>query len=309
MTHYSTLNVKSDATPEEIKASYRRLAMKYHPDKNNGNKESEEKFKALQEAYSTLSDPNKRRAYDYSLNAQKSSFNNHHEYSSHNFRNSDFDENFDFYEQFHSSPFEDIFKNFNQTRRQQSTKTNQKSQDIKKTISVSLKFWEAVFGCVKRIKIPARILPGNLQANIQIPEGISDGDQLLVTIKNQSFYISINVKEDKNFTRKNLDIYTKFDVPLTTAMLGGSIIFPHWSKEVEITIPPEISDGQVMRLKNMGIKRKDLIGDMYIIVNITTPKRLTKRQKELMEEFKKLEKTKESTSYKNLQKLWESVKN
>lgn len=303
MTYYKTLNVSENASPEEIKTSFRKLAMKYHPDKNPGDKSAEENFKKINEAYMTLSDPHKRKEYDNSRifnNSQNSAYtwkNQNQRHASHS-RNNPFE-----------NPFsDDIFEEMFRQYQHQSHSSFTRKTSPTPTISLSLKFWEAAFGCTKKIKIPAKVLPGGVYANISIEPGIEDGTRLQVTIKNKIFYVKINVKEDKLFKREGLHLYTTFDIPLTTSILGGTIIFPHWNKELEITIPPETSQGQTFRLKQMGLSKNGITGDLYISANIVTPQRLTKRQKELMEEFQKLEKQKESNSYKNIQKLWQNNK-
>ena len=307
MTYYKTLNVSETASQDEIKSSFRKLAMKYHPDKNPGDKSAEENFKKINEAYMTLSDPIKRKDYDNSRRFNNSN-NSSSSYSWRNQRNNSqakynpFDNPFG-----EEDIFEEMFKQYHRQSNQSSSSNTRKSSAIP-TVSLSLKFWEAAFGGTKKIKIPAKVLPGGVFANIAIEPGIEDGTRLQVTIKNKIFYINITVKEDKLFKREGLHLYTNFDVPLTTSILGGSVIFPHWNKELEITIPPETSQGKTFRLKQMGLSKNGVTGDLYIAVNIVPPQRLTKKQKELMEEFQKLEKQKESTSYKNLKKLWESCR-
>ena len=288
MDYYKVLGLTKEASIEDIKKAYRKLAMKHHPDRNKGDKISEDEFKKINEAYATLSDSTKRREYD-----AKSSFNGFHTHNGANssgFRHTHFaDENVDDFMRdfFNRGSFSDIFgSHFN-----------------RKIYSVTLNFWEAIFGTKKQFQIRD---DNNNVANVmvQFPPGLDDGNEIEVHLEGgNKIYLNIRIIPDKNFTRDNLDLYTTIDIPLSKAMLGGTIKFPHWEKDFEINIPAGTQQGQLLRLSNAGIKKNIFSGDLYLKCNIVLPKKLTKKQKEILEEYAKTEK--ENTSFfDNLKSSW-----
>lgn len=288
MDYYKVLGLTKEASIEDIKKAYRKLAMKHHPDRNKGDKDSEDEFKKINEAYATLSDTTKRKEYD-----MRSSFNGFHSHTnshSSGFRNSHFsEENVDDFMRdfFNRDSFSDIFgAHFN-----------------RKVYAVTLNFWEAIFGTKKQFQIRDE---NNNVANVivQFPPGLDDGNEIEVHLEGGSkIYLNIRIIPDKNFTRDNLDLYTTIDIPLSKALLGGTIKFPHWEKDFEINVPAGTQQGQLLRLSNAGIKKDIFSGDLYLKCNIVLPKKLTKKQKEILEEYAKTEK--ENTSFfDNLKASW-----
>lgn len=284
MDYYKILNVDKNASEDEIKKSYRKLAMKHHPDRNPDNKKSEEEFKKIGEAYSILSDPIKRENYDNGgLNNQKNFYNQE---DIADFMRSAFGGKNNF-----GSFFDEQF-----THR----------THVHKTYGVSLSFWEAIFGVNKKVEII------NSQGvrktfNIALPKGLENGVTLEVSMANEApFHVYITVDEDPNFTRDNLDLYTSIDLNLSKAILGGTIKFPHWEHDYEVTIPPGIQNGQTLRLSNAGIKKDMFVGDLYLKCNIVVPKKLNKKQKELIEAFSKTE-DENTTFFDNLKQSWNNI--
>lgn len=296
MTHYDTLNLKPDASESEIKNSFRKLAAKYHPDKNAGNKQSEEKFKQINEAYQVLSDKEGKRMYDAALKRGSQGFNgtyggspfdgmgannaNMDDFIKNTFKTYRSNNNYDTSKNRGFGGFEDLF-NF------------AKNQNTAPTINLNLTFWEAALGCKKLVYIPESILPGNIKTNIKIEPATDDGTILSVKVKGVEFEVNVRVKNDSNnFTREKLNLYTSVDVPFTTALLGGKITFPHWTKDVEVTIPESSKNGTTLRLKQLGINKAGEQGHLFLKINIIMPEKLTKRQKELLQEFNEIESTK-----------------
>jgi curved DNA-binding protein len=279
MNHYDTLGVKQTATDKEIKNAYRKLAMKHHPDRNPGAKSSDEEFKKINEAYSVLSDSQKKKDYDFSLQygAQSSNF-NHSSDNMNDFVNS-------FFKQ--GSPFEDIFGRF-----------SQKTQ----TLIVNLDFWEGCFGAKKTIEF--MLSQQKMTVAIDFPPNTNTGDIFQVQAGSTLINLQVNVAGHPQFTRENLDLYTTIEIPMTTALLGGSISFVHWEKTVEINIPAGIQPHQSIRLANMGIKKDIFSGDLFLKCNVVLPKKLTKRQKELLQEFAQLEEKHKKTFGDNLKDIW-----
>lgn len=286
MNYYEVLEISPDASAEEIKKSYRKLAMKYHPDRNDGNKTAEEKFKKLNEAYSVLSDPGKKQDYDFSL---KNGFNSR-----------EFNSNHEDINEFFSHSFEEIFKNFG---------FQSGFQNRVQTLTVNLEFWEAALGCEKTYEFYLNTKQGKKRAKVDVKfePATNPGDIIPVHIEGHVIHLQVNVLDDLSFERDNLDIYTMLEVPLTTGVLGGKIIFPHWTKDLEINVPAGVENGTKIRLANMGIKKNIYVGDLYLVVKLVTPKKLTKKQKELLTEFDSLENKKDNHLNQSLKNLWSSI--
>lgn len=289
MNYYEILELDTNASAEDIKKSYRKLAMKYHPDRNDGNKNAEEKFKRINEAYITLSDPAKKQEYDFSL---KNGFNQtgFNQQPPHN----------DMHEFFNHS-FEEMFRNFGFQHGFQ--------QNRIQTLVVTLNFWEAALGCEKTYEFNLNTKNGKkrAKADVKFEPATNPGDIIPIHIENHVLHLQVNVLDDLSFERDNLDIYTMVEVPFTTGVLGGTIIFPHWTKDLEINVPAGVENGTKIRLANMGVKKNIHVGDLYLVVKLITPKKLTKKQKELLTEFDKLENKKENTFNQSLKNLWNSI--
>jgi curved DNA-binding protein len=287
MNYYEILEVSPNASAEDIKKSYRKLAMKYHPDRNHGNKNAEEKFKKINEAYNILSDPVKRQEYDFSL---KNGF-NYNQFTSH--------ESNDMHD-FFSRSFEEIFRNFG---------FQNNFQPRIKILPINLEFWEAALGCKKTYEFSLNTKNGTKHAKVDITfePATNSGDIILVEVESHVVHLQVNVLDDPLFERNNLDIYTILEVPFSTGVLGGKVIFPHWTKDLEINIPAGIENGTKIRLANMGIKKNIYIGDLYLVVKLITPKNLTKKQKELLSEFNSIENKKENSFNQSLKNLWNSI--
>lgn len=290
MNHYQVLGLTNNATDEEIKKAYRKLAMKHHPDRNAGKKSSEEEFKKINEAYSILSDPYKRSEYDYTLKGRPT-FNQSHS-SSHN--NADFDDMVkNIFKR--GSPFEDIF--------------GQQAKSGPSVMQVQLDFWEGVFGVSKNYEFTIRKngKPEKARVTIPFPPGTNTGDSFDVNAGGTIVRFTVEINSDLEFRRDNLDLYTSIEIPMTTALLGGSINFAHWEKTLEISIPAGIRNEQMIRLANSGIKKGIFNGDLFLIVKIVLPTKINARQKELLEEFAQIEDAPKKTLGSGLKNIWNKL--
>lgn len=257
MDPYKTLGITKNATEEEIKQAYRRLAMKYHPDRNQGDKAKEEMFKDIQKAYDMLS--NAKTEYDTQDHSPFSRFTQ-------------------------TNDFADIFGEYFQ-------KTYAEKP---KSIAVELTFWEAVFGVKKSYSTTLTHQSGKKSVDefdVSLPSGVSDGDQYTVrSPAGHEYMLKVSVPEksqDKLYTRDGNDLYTILSISFTTAILGRKYLFKHWDSDLEITIPPGIQSGQKLRLKSKGIKAEPKFGDLYVEVRVENPKNLTKEQKDLIMQLEK----------------------
>jgi curved DNA-binding protein len=284
MNYYKILNLKEDATEDEIKKSYRKLAMKYHPDRTNGDKLDEEKFKTINEAYATLSSPEKRRSYDFSLKNSSRT----------NVGNDDLD---NMMNSFFRNSFDDMFR------------SSFFKQEQRRILAVTLSFWEAAYGTEKTYEFSLNSNQGKktFKIDVKFEPATNTGDVIEIDLNGVIINLQINVDDDLKFERKNLDLYTKINVPVATAILGGTIKFPHWDKEFEVIIPPNIQQGQTVRLSNMGIKKNMFIGDLFLSINIELPKKLTKKQEELLTQFAEIENTKNNNNNDYFKTLWRTI--
>ena len=300
--YYETLGVAKTATEEELKKVYRKLALKYHPDRNPGNKAAEEKFKEISEAYAVLSDPKKRSQYDTMGMGG--------------------------FQQSHSE--EDIFRGFNmgdlfkdlgfgggdvfstifgrqsgrggrQRPRYQDfgdyiTREQAPARDLDLNYELEIPFMDAIHGSEKRISFATQ--QGTEEINVKIPKGISTGKKLRLqgkggvdpyTGKRGDLYVTVKVGEHPVFKRSGNDLQVTKEIKLTDALLGTTVEVPSIDGPKRVTIPPGVRSHSKVRLKGLGVPDvgKGIAGDQYVEVIIDIPKKLTDRQKVLLEELKK----------------------
>lgn len=297
--YYSVLGLKKDASADEIKKAYRKLARKYHPDLNPDDKEAHQKFQQINEANEVLSDPEKRKKYDtygenwqhgeeYEKARQQQSqaggfgggFGGFGGGSSYNYSGDD-------------SEFSDFFESLFGNRGGQGTRSGRshgfKGQDYTAELHLSLKDAAethkqtlAVNGKNIRITVPAGIADGQV---IKLPKqggqganGGPDGD----------LYITFVIADDPVFKRLGDDLYVNESLDLYTAVLGGETLIDTLSGKVKLKVKPETQNGTKVRLKGKGFpvyKKDGQFGDLYITYSVQVPTGLNDEQKEL---FKKL---------------------
>lgn len=288
--YYKILEVSKHATDEEIKKSYRKLAMKWHPDRNSNSKDAEEKFKDIKQSYETLSDPYKRKQYDLSQNLFSSNFESEKS-SSHSdpFAKSIFESGF---QDFFSEKFNDVFG---------------KNTNIIAT-SIKINFWESVFGCKKTFDLiftNARNHHEKKIISVTLPPGVNNEEVFIVDVDGIKVQLTIHLEPDSQFHKNNLDIFANIEIPFTMAILGGNLIFPHWDGDINVIIPPGTQNQQSILLENKGIKKNMFIGDFYLVCHITVPKKITPKQKSILEDFRNTEN--ESISFfNNIRNTWKS---
>jgi DnaJ-class molecular chaperone len=304
--YYSALGVSENASPAEIKAAFRKLAKKFHPDRNKGSKSSETKFKEISEANDTLSDPAKRAEYDMirkygHAGPQFGGPGQQYERDTSADGRRSFRFNFDprggTTEQFESSGnLNDILEEIlghsggrpagvGSKRR---SRRPQRGEDIGVVLPIT--FTEAALGATKilRGKSTGKTL------TVKIPAGIGDGGELRLEGHGRpggnggesgDLLIRIYVLPDPYFTRQGNDVSTKLEIDFREAVLGCKKTVKSLHQAVSLNIPAGTQPGTKMRLKGQGIRARGVIGDQYVEIAVRIPTRLTEKQKKLMEEW------------------------
>jgi curved DNA-binding protein len=304
--YYKILGVDRKANEAEIKRVYRKLALKYHPDRNPGDKKAEEKFKEINEAYQVLSDPSKRSRYDqlgesYSNWQQSGSpangFNWQEWYSPNQGRGVRVETGN--LEDLFGGSFSEFFRNIfggmpdigtaQQGRSSASSRQGRIARPAyEQQVTISLQ--EAFKGGVRLMEINGHRL------EIKTPPGARTGTKVRVKgvvptgVEGQAgdLYLIIEVADDPRFERKGDDLYTETSVDLYTAILGGEVKVPTLSGDIVLTIPAGTQPGQTFRLTGRGIpnlKNPLTKGDLYAIVKVKIPQNLSPHQKELFQEL------------------------
>ena len=365
--YYDVLGINKSANSDEIKTAYRKLAVKYHPDKNPGNKKAEEKFKEASEAYGILSDKNKKENYDNFGHAafengggQRGGFGG--------FSGADF-----------SDIFEDFFGEFGGRGSSRSRSSNNRGSDLRYDLSITLE--EAYKGKKQDIKFSTsercdtckgdgskpgysadrcsycggngkirssqgfftvqQTCPqcngngeeinnpcndcngrGKRQASkrisVTIPRGVDDGTRIRLAGKGEAgsrggtsgdLYLFINVQSHDLFKRSDENLFFEFPISIADAALGTTIEIPTIDGgKAKIKIPDGTQNGKQFRLKGKGMPfmRRGDHGDLYVQVKTEVPIYLNKKQKELLEQFRKIENEKSNPSIK---KFFQKAKN
>lgn len=289
--YYDLLGVAKDASDQDIKKAYYKMAKQYHPDTNKGNADAAKKFQEAQRAYETLRDPEKRRMYDQLGHERMEQMEQEGGDASH-YQQNPF-EDMDVFNQFfvNQDPFiRNIF-----SQGMGGGGFRQAYSQVVVPMSVVLPFMEAVNGTSKRIDLGGmgRQL-GVGPITVDIPPGVETGQTLDVVPPGQPkgqkvrLQLRIEVEEHPQFMRRGNDVYSSVEIPLADALLGRSLTVQTVDGPASVTIPPLSQNGDNLRLAGKGVRdvrRQSQRGDHYVVITVKMPHRLTPNQKRLLEEF------------------------
>lgn len=324
--YYTILGVKRDADEKEIRRAYRRLARKYHPDVNAGDKAAEERFKEVNAAYEVLSDSEKRRKYDL------------------------YGDQWQYADQFEAARRQGRGQRFFWTNRGGPTGTfdlgdlgrgdlgglgdlfsglfgggrarSRRGEDVQHMTEVSLE--EAYSGTIRVLQLQSEqrcatcggsgevvgavchtcqgagvvVRPRRLE--VKVPAGVTDGSRVRVAGEGRpgrdgrkgDLYLVISVRPHPRFTRRGNDLHTEVEVPLVDAILGGEVEVITLKGKAMLKVPPLTQNGRVFRLTGLGMPRLggDGKGDLYARVKVILPAELSPEERELFEKLKKMQK-------------------
>ena len=303
--YYKILGVNRNASKDEIKRAYRKLALKTHPDRNPGDAKAEERFKEINEAYQVLNDPKKRARYDQ-LGEQYSQWQEGGAPAG-SFRWEDwFTTNpsgnvhvgVGGFEDILGSEFSEFFRrifggmpDMGSSTRGGSARRSGRAQIPSFQQDVTISLTEAFAGTTRRIEIDHH------RIEVKIPPGAKTGTKVRIaktvptgTGQKGDLYLVIHVADDPRFEVKGNDLHTHVTIDLFTAVLGGEVTLQTLSGKVVLTIPAGIQPEQNIRLAGRGLPRlnsPDNKGDLYAHVKVKIPQNLTARQKELFNELKR----------------------
>lgn len=301
--YYKTLGVDKNASQDDIKRVYRKLAKKYHPDTNPNNKKAEEKFKAINEAYEVLGNAEKRKKYDqfgqgfgfeHGSEFDPSQFGfggntNYHYYSTG--KNSDFS---DFFNMVFGSEDFNISDLFGHARGRRSGPHSYsfKKEGIDVESEIEITLLEGYHGVDKRVSFQIEGESKNI--SIKIPAGILPGKKIKIAGQgknNGDLYLKVKFKENEKFLLNGLDILTTLDLSPWDAVIGSEAIVETLTGKVKVKIPSGIQSDAKIRIPKKGYKdMKGRQGDFYIRVRIMNPPVLTEEEKELYLKLKRVSK-------------------
>ncbi len=289
--YYKILGIDKKASPDEVKKAFRGMAVKYHPDKNPGNKEAEEKFKQANEANEVLSNPDKRKQYDeLGENWQNAGSQNRPNQGNPFGSNRGGQQQYGGFSGGNEADFSEFFEQFFGRKAGTSGQPRaRKGGDYETEMEISLT--EAYSGTSRIIQLE------NEKLRVTTKPG-SYTDQLL-RIKNKGaagstselrgdLYVRIRVKPDAVYQRKGDDLYKTETVQLLTAVLGGEIIVNTMSGSVKIPITVGTQNDKTIRLKGKGMpvyEKAGQFGDLYITLKVLIPEKLSEKQRELYEQL------------------------
>ena len=294
--YYKILGVPRDSSADEIKSAYRKLAMQYHPDRNPGDKQAEDRFKEINEAYQVLGDPQKRSRYDqlgedYSQWQQNGTPGN---YDWGRWSAGPGVQEVNLEDLFGDGTFSDFFRSiFGGTAAGQALRgrSSRSTPSLQQRVTISLK--EAFTGTTRTLQSASR------RVDVKIPPGVRTGTKVRVPAGGSTrpdgspsdLYLVMDVAEDPAFERDGDNLHTSVTIDVFKAILGGEVEVKTLSGKVVLTIPAGTQAEQVFRVAGRGmsaLKRPQTAGDLFVHLKVQILRQLTAKQRSLLEEAARL---------------------
>lgn len=297
-SYYDILGIKRDASEKEVRQAYRRLARKYHPDVNPGDKAAEAAFKEINEANEVLSDPETRKKYDRFgenwKNADQFARSNGGQRTG-PFAWSTEGEPFS---GVGSSRLDDVLGQFFGGQGFGRTATSSRRRvRLEQAVEVTLE--EAFAGTTRLIQMVDGLNGGGRRLEVKIPPGVDNGSRIRVQPESaigDELYLVVSVRPHARFERRGNDLHTRVNVPLVDAVLGGEVEVSTLTDRVLLKIPPETQNGRSFRLAGKGmphLNAPQTRGSMYVEVQVSIPSHLSERERELFRELRAIRGSKE----------------
>jgi DnaJ-class molecular chaperone len=319
--YYEVLGVSRNASEQDIKRAYRKLAKQYHPDRNPGDPKATEKFKEVQQAYEVLSDKTKRAQYDQfgfvgagagpggAGGSWRPGPGGAHVYTWSSDGDIPIEDIEDLFGAFRAGGerdigggggiFDQIFGRRRPGQRARATRIDPENEVQDLEHHLQLTFDQAVHGATLELDINRNGAMGSSEKlKVRIPPGIREGQRIRLRGKGRpapdgsaagDLYIVCHVQPHPYFARQDNDLY--LDVPLTIAeaTLGAKVEIPTMDGPTRITVPPGTASGTKLRLRGKGVvdPKTGVRGDLYAVVRIVPPRRLTPEQRDLIERFQR----------------------
>jgi len=283
--YYEILGVGKTASAKELKAAYRRLARKFHPDVNKGDKQAEERFKEISEAFAVLSDADKRAKYDRGGHEA-------------------FGAGFDPFAGFDVGQADlgigdlsSLFSMFGLGQQPRGGRRGRSPRGGNLRLELRIPFVQAVTGGTVEIVVPRA--GDRERIKVRIPTGVDEGSTLRLTGKGQpspmggppgDAFLTLRIEPHAVFRRDGRDLQRDLPVGLARAALGGEVEVETLDGKATISLPAGTASGQRLRLRGRGVPASAgrRAGDLYVVVQIRPPKKLDDRSREIMEEFQRL---------------------
>lgn len=289
LDYYKILGVDKNATEEEIKKAYRKLARKYHPDVNPNDPQAEIRFKEINEANEVLGNPENRKKYDQYGKDWKHA----EEFEKARQQQGHYQSGSGGYNDFSESDYSDFFESmFGGRRSGTGGNVRFRGQDYNAELHLDIK---DVYKTHKRT-----LTVNGKNIRLTIPAGVKDGQTIKINGQGGpgmnggpggDLYIRFTIQNTTIFKRDNDNLYLTVDLDLYTAILGGEIMVDTFNGKAKLQIKPETQNGAKVKLKGKGFpiyKNEGMFGDLYITFQLKTPTHLTEKEKELFTELSKL---------------------
>jgi curved DNA-binding protein len=312
--YYKILGVPKNAEQKDVQKAYRKLARQYHPDINPNNKEAEDKFKEINEAYEVIGDPEKRSKYDQfgqdwqryeqAQQQQQGGASGGFDWSQWSRQQGQPGAQGQYYNYTTEEDLNDLFGQggqysdffetlFGQGARQGRSQGPRRGRDAEAAVQITLE--EAYRGTSRMLSKDGR------EVEVKIPAGVKTGSRVRVPRQGSpgqggaeagDLYLTVEVLPHNRFERRDNDLVTEIEVPLYTAILGGKVTVPTLEGSVQLTIPPETQNEQMFRIRGKGmphINNTSEKGDLFAKVKVRLPHNLTDEQRKLFEQLRDLE--------------------